>query len=295
MRIKKDIALVLLGIGLAFGYVNRVEVSKYLNDYKKEFKNVFSNIKEYDYNKVVSKIKQGGEKIKPEKIREKDKVSGRIPERKNDIQKKKDIQKKIEPRFVYRGPIIKNKFSSLEKQVQDSVNKERVSRGLDRLIWNDYIADVAREHSYNLVLENPDKPKIMHEGHKFGLYQKDRLNNRGLHYFKISGENLFLMPKFKERVIHSDGRVDYSPFFSEGYLTYQIVDGWMNSEGHRRNILEEEYNEAGVGIFDTDGYFIVTHVFIGRVNCGYKDASCCTKDNVIFCYELRCNNEDICE
>ncbi len=41
------------------------------------------------------------------------------------------------------------------------------------------------------------------------------------------------------------------------------VDGWMNSEGHRENILMPEVNETGIGVAYTDGGFlIVTQVFV---------------------------------
>ena len=47
----------------------------------------------------------------------------------------------------------------------------------------------------------------------------------------------------------------YSSFNSRGrnYVTleeiaFRIVDGWMNSQGHRENILTETYDREGIGI-----------------------------------------------
>ena len=31
-------------------------------------------------------------------------------------------------------------------------------------------------------------------------------------------------------------------------LAFRIVDGWMNSPGHRKNILTETYDREGIGI-----------------------------------------------
>ncbi len=31
-------------------------------------------------------------------------------------------------------------------------------------------------------------------------------------------------------------------------LAFRIVDGWMNSPGHRENILTETYDREGIGI-----------------------------------------------
>jgi len=90
-------------------------------------------------------------------------------------------------------------FSDLEKTLQDLVNQERVSRGLNLLKWNEKVAKVAREHTQNLAEENKiitdpnilyPQPFIHHEGLNFGLYTADRLINRGLNYSKIVGENI---------------------------------------------------------------------------------------------------------
>jgi hypothetical protein len=64
------------------------------------------------------------------------------------------------------------------------------------------------------------------------------------------------------------------------------VIGWMNSPGHRQNILTAEYDEAGVGIAEVEGYYIMTQVFITRIDCGYKDSNCCYKDSThVYCYQ----------
>lgn len=42
----------------------------------------------------------------------------------------------------------------------------------------------------------------------------------------------------------------------------QAVSGWMNSPGHRQNILTPDYDEAGIGIAEVKGYYIITQVFI---------------------------------
>ncbi|MDO8493212.1 MAG: CAP domain-containing protein [bacterium] len=42
------------------------------------------------------------------------------------------------------------------------------------------------------------------------------------------------------------------------------VDGWMNSLGHRANILTKEFTSAGIGIAVVNDDIIVTHNFVGR-------------------------------
>ncbi|MEA2088670.1 MAG: CAP domain-containing protein [Patescibacteria group bacterium] len=79
-------------------------------------------------------------------------------------------------------------------------------------------------------------------------------------------------------------------FFSEDEAESRAVDGWMSSPGHRANILNQNFNEAGIGIAKVNSYFIITQVFIKKVNCGYKNGPCCEKSGYYsYCYEsLNC-------
>jgi len=42
------------------------------------------------------------------------------------------------------------------------------------------------------------------------------------------------------------------------------IDGWMNSPGHRENVLYKDYTHGGVGVVKINEYYIITHDFIGR-------------------------------
>lgn len=86
-------------------------------------------------------------------------------------------------------------------------------------------------------------------------------------------------------------------FINFDYKTTEQVEkdavvGWMNSPGHRKNILTATYDEAGVGLIEVKGYFIITQVFITRVSCGYTGGVCCEQGG---CYlPTKCLN-DICQ
>lgn len=41
----------------------------------------------------------------------------------------------------------------------------------------------------------------------------------------------------------------------------RIVKGWMDSEGHRKNILTSEFTFGGIGIAEVNNYLIITHNF----------------------------------
>ncbi len=50
---------------------------------------------------------------------------------------------------------------------------------------------------------------------------------------------------------------------TEKEIAELTVDGWMNSPGHRDNILRKEYSTAAIGIVAVNDYLIITHNFLG--------------------------------
>ena len=49
-----------------------------------------------------------------------------------------------------------------------------------------------------------------------------------------------------------------------GYSTpEQVVQGWMNSEGHRKNILSSSFSKIGIGCYESGGVLYWTQFFIG--------------------------------
>ncbi len=161
-------------------------------------------------------------------------------------------------------------------------------------------------------------PLVHHEGFDFGTYHNDRLENKSIFYFASSGENIFLASAWKARktfdvdeancdytFIQPTGpeevqqelerRLNYSSnltrvkwlftFATKQEIENSIVQGWMDSEGHRRNILNLNYSETGIGIAKINDFYIVTQVFIEAVDCGYRFGPCCEEEGYYpYCY-----------
>ena len=161
-------------------------------------------------------------------------------------------------------------------------------------------------------------PLVHHEGFDFGLYHDDRLENKSIFYFASSGENIFLASAWKARKTFDvedancsenfsqptgpeqaseelERRIKYASglprvkwlftFATKSEIEDSIVQGWMESEGHRRNILNSNYTESGIGVAKVDDFYIVTQVFIESVDCGYKNGPCCEEDGYYpYCY-----------
>ncbi len=69
-------------------------------------------------------------------------------------------------------------------------------------------------------------------------------------------------------------------------LNRDMVEGWMNSPPHRKNILNDNFDQAGVGVAHVNGYVIATQSFIKKIECGYKEGPCCEKEGYHpYCYQ----------
>jgi uncharacterized protein YkwD len=84
---------------------------------------------------------------------------------------------------------------------------------------------------------------------------------------------------------------------TESQSETEAVTGWMNSPGHRANILNAEYDEAGMGVAEINGYYIITQVFIKHADCGFQGGKCCEKPGYYpSCFiPLKCSTNLICK
>jgi uncharacterized protein YkwD len=129
------------------------------------------------------------------------------------------------------------------------VNDERQEYGLSNLTEDSLLTSLAREHSISMVENN-------FFGHE--RYPGERPLSYNMSPGTMRGENLAKMPTRQ--------------YIPGPYLTLQelcewAVSGWMNSTGHRANILEPRYTETGVGVsFSEEGDFVyvyITQIFEG--------------------------------
>jgi len=131
----------------------------------------------------------------------------------------------------------------LERYVMQFLNIERANNGLPPLLWNDQLAEAAKMHSTDMAERN----YLSHYSPE-GEGVENRLNKVG-YRFAVAGENIF-----EATYLENKEPVE---------LAKIIITGWMESKGHRFNILNKAYEECGVGIvYDKDTHrIIVTAVF----------------------------------
>ena len=120
-----------------------------------------------------------------------------------------------------------------EKKVVELVNIERAANGLSALNLNSGLSDVARAKSQDMC----DNKYFSHTSPTYGS-PFDMMKSFGISY-RTAGENIAM-----------------------GYRTPEaVVDGWMNSPGHRANILNNSFTQIGVGYVASGNYW--TQMFTG--------------------------------
>jgi uncharacterized YkwD family protein/spore coat assembly protein SafA len=123
---------------------------------------------------------------------------------------------------------------AFEKKVVELVNAERAKRGLSALTYDWEVSRVARYKSQDMK----DRGYFSHESPTYGS-PFQMLRSFGISY-RSAGENI-----------------------AKGYSTPEaVVNGWMNSSGHRANILNASYTHIGVGYVAGGHYW--TQMFIRK-------------------------------
>ncbi len=142
--------------------------------------------------------------------------------------------------------VLKYNFSTeqlvdFEKETFALINRKRAEFGLSPIIWSDEIAKIARLHSDNMAKFN----FFSHTGLD-GKMVDDRADSLGITKWKAMGENIA---------------------YNRGYQKPLecAVEKWMESPGHRENLLNSRWKESAIGIAVTaDGTFYFTQVFLTR-------------------------------
>lgn len=137
------------------------------------------------------------------------------------------------PGQVLTIPQTDSSVRSFEQEVIRLVNEQRVQNGLNPLTENWELSSVARYKSQDMV----DNRYFSHTSPTYGS-PFQMIRNFGIS-FRSVGENI-----------------------AYGQRTPQaVVTAWMNSSGHRANILNSSYTQIGVGYVADGNYW--TQMFIG--------------------------------
>ncbi len=126
-----------------------------------------------------------------------------------------------------------NTNTSVEMEIVNLVNIERQKEGLAPLTFSEELSKVARAKSQDMASKNYFSHTSPTYGDPFSM-----MKSFGIKY-RTAGENI-----------------------AKGYSSAQsVMRGWMNSSGHRANILNSSFGKIGVGYVNINGTTYWTQMF----------------------------------
>ncbi len=129
----------------------------------------------------------------------------------------------------------------LEKKIHELINVERTKKGfkasdtsgnLNEVAWDEKLKELARRHSEDMATTGIFN-HVLHGLNFWGRYQQAGLPKSG-------AENIAYQM--------SGGMGTWFNTQALDILADKIVQGWMNSPGHRKNILTSWLTKEGIGI-----------------------------------------------
>lgn len=132
--------------------------------------------------------------------------------------------------------------TTIEEDILKYTNIERQKAGLQPLTINSTAFKFARSKSEEMIRLNYFDHKSPVNRYIYDIAAK---NNWKYSYL---GENIYTMNSSTNRVIDQvDGQ--------------SIVNSWMNSPGHRANILSKDFTQIGIGVAYLNGKLMATQTF----------------------------------
>lgn len=125
-------------------------------------------------------------------------------------------------------------LSAYEKKVVDLTNQERKKNGLPALKINTTLSKMAHTKANDMAVNHYFDHTSPTYGSPFDMMKKFGIT------YRAAGKNIAMGQKTPQ----------------------EVVNGWMNSPGHRANILNKNYTAIGVGFVANGNYW--TQEFIGN-------------------------------
>jgi uncharacterized protein YkwD len=154
------------------------------------------------------------------------------------------------------------RVQDLEQRIHILINRERKTHGFSGIAWDDKLARIARKHSKDMA----SRTYFSHESPEgrdfFFRYQEQgyTCSIRTGTTIHMGAENIALGHLYRS-IRTVNGVVSYD-WDTIDQIAQKTVQGWMNSPGHRKNILTPHWQNEGIGIFfATDGAVYVTQNF----------------------------------
>lgn len=136
-------------------------------------------------------------------------------------------------------------LEKVEDMVIELTNRTRRAHGLAPLSKDDELTGVARAYSDDMLVR-----RFFDHTDPDGVTFDERISDQYPQRFWYVGENLWYA-------------AGYNPAQTR-QLAQEIVADWMNSPGHRANLLDPDFTHLGVGISFRNHTIRATQEFVGK-------------------------------
>lgn len=134
------------------------------------------------------------------------------------------------------GTQTSSNMNSDEKEVFNLINQQRTNNGLSALKEDNEVQRVARIKAEDMVTNNYFSHTSPTYGSPFDMLKSFKIS------YKTAGENI-----------------------AANSSNSGAVNAWMNSSGHKANILNSSFNYTGIGVVNSSKYGkIFVQIFIGK-------------------------------
>ncbi len=148
------------------------------------------------------------------------------------------------PKPVLPPPGVKH-LTKVEDLVLELTNQARRVKGLPPLSMDEDLRRVARAYSDDMLVR-----RFFDHTNPEGVSFDERISDHYPHRFHVVGENIW-------------SAFGYNPRKTQ-QVAQEIVDSWMNSPGHRENLLSPHYTHLGVGVSSRQDKILATQEFVGK-------------------------------
>ena len=152
---------------------------------------------------------------------------------------------------------------ALAARIHQEVNIARREQGLPLLAWEPALGDIAQQHSIDMARRRyfshaSPEGTSMRERYAQAAFECEVQVGEEIH---LGAENIALHSLYRRKRIDSDGQRHYE-WLDDAALARRVVQGWLASAGHRRNILSVHWRREGIGIaINVDNDVLITQNF----------------------------------
>jgi uncharacterized protein YkwD len=157
----------------------------------------------------------------------------------------------------------KTNIISMELQVHTLTNKQRHAYGLNLLKFDPALSVIARDHSIDMQKNNFfSHTNLSGEGPTERAKRKGHTFRKKVGNYQLVGIAENISQNFiYESITYLNGIPHYR-WKSVDDIVRSTVKGWMQSPGHRKNILTPTYQTDGIGVaIADDGKVYITQNF----------------------------------